>query len=425
LKKRPLTSTQNNLLEIIIDLIMLKKIKSLTASFLLIFSVALLSSCGGGSSVGGSSNPSISRMIVIGDSLEDSGTFGHKFTHQGSIATGKGSFNVYSDVVAENLGIDTLCNYYIGTPDNVFDATFTINSNGASCTNYAVGGGRIIYRNADSTLKPTDPRNLALQITHAASNYGSYSSTDLILVGAAGNDFSDLISAALSALTSSGIEQTAAIANFGNFVSVLVPEAIVNATLASVVDSATLSTALANLGIAYSSGLATLLNENIKNGILQLGASKVIVKSAAPLTATPRFSVVLGGIEASLGTSTRQALESLFDNYVVSFNTTLESLNVNESRTTFYNVYDIIQDFVTNPSTYGFVNSTNPSCPPIGFSAAGIPVYNAKDCSVEAAIATVGSNYASYVFSTDFNATPLGHSEAGKVLISQIQDKAW
>ena len=99
--------------------------------FLIIFSLILiltpfLTSCGGGGGTGGSSNPKITRMVVFGDSLPDYGVFGHKKNIQASVATGPGSSPMFADLIATNKNLPDACNYYVGSPDNVFNAVFSI-----------------------------------------------------------------------------------------------------------------------------------------------------------------------------------------------------------------------------------------------------------------------------------------------------------
>lgn len=397
--------------------------------FLIIFSLILiltpfLTSCGGGGGTGGSSNPKITRMVVFGDSLPDYGVFGHKKNIQASVATGPGSSPMFADLIATNKNLPDACNYYVGSPDNVFNAVFSAPN--SSCTNYAVSGGRIIYRNASSTPSVTDPRHIPKQVTDAAINLGGYTSKDLVLIGAAGNDFSDLMGAGLNVLITSGAAQQSAISSFASFVSTIVPSAIVNSQIASIVDASTLSAALATLGTAYASGMAVALNTTIKTGILDLGAEKVIISSAAAITLTPRFLVILGAVEASAGAATRQAIESLFNDWNVAYNSTLESLNVNEPRTVFYNIYTGLQNYTSNPTAYGFDpnSATVTACPYAGIAASG-PYYDLSTCTEALAAANVGPNYANYIFSDGFHPTSAVYKLVAQDMINLINEKGW
>lgn len=62
--------------------------------------VAVLVACGGGGDDGGNRGPNTSVVKVVGDSLNDSGTFGIKFTVQGSVAAPS---EIWTDHVASRL----------------------------------------------------------------------------------------------------------------------------------------------------------------------------------------------------------------------------------------------------------------------------------------------------------------------------------
>ena len=74
---------------------------------------ALLAGCGGG---GADTTPlaPIRGVKVVGDSLADSGTFGYKFTVQGTAPTGTGATALWVDRVAASYS-QTLCARYAST----------------------------------------------------------------------------------------------------------------------------------------------------------------------------------------------------------------------------------------------------------------------------------------------------------------------
>ena len=74
---------------------------------------SLLVACGGG---GADTSPvaPIKTVKVMGDSIADSGTFGFKFTVQGSAPTGPASTPIWPELVASNYG-STLCPRYVST----------------------------------------------------------------------------------------------------------------------------------------------------------------------------------------------------------------------------------------------------------------------------------------------------------------------
>ena len=101
------------------------------------------------------------RVVVFGESLVDVGTFGYKFTTQGSAPTGAASNKVFPEVIAASLGATQPCAYFRSTTGG---APFT---NTATCTGFGVGGGRIVHPDA------TSPASLPVQLDAAASVIGS------------------------------------------------------------------------------------------------------------------------------------------------------------------------------------------------------------------------------------------------------------
>jgi phospholipase/lecithinase/hemolysin len=392
-------------------------------AFLFFCCSSLLVSCGGGSSTGGSSNPSITRLVVVGDSFTDVGTYGYKFTIQGSAATGVNSSQIAVDLISTSLNLTESCNYFV-SPANVYAATYSVNPL-AGCTNFSSGGGRVLYRDASSNYSPTDFRNISVQTTTAATVLGGYSSKDLVIAGVAGNDFADLLGSALAVLTTTGATQTAALTAFGSFVSTVIPAATVNATLSTVVDSTTLSAALAGLGAAYSGGIATAFNSTIQAGFLDLGAEKVIVFGPIPVTKTPRFNVILGAIEAASGLATRTAIDNLFNDWVATYNLTLESLSLNNEKVVFYDTYDTLNNYYTSPTTYGLASDvTTPACPIVGVGASG-PEYNLSTCTEALAEATVGSTYKTYLYSDNFHPGIDVQNLISNSMLGFIRDQGW
>ena len=84
---------------------------------------------------------SISSVKVFGDSIQDSGTFGYKFTVR------RPDNLIYAERIAANYS-QTLCNFFVFT-----GTTFAPNSK-TGCTNFAIGGGRITYTGAGGAANP-------------------------------------------------------------------------------------------------------------------------------------------------------------------------------------------------------------------------------------------------------------------------------
>jgi phospholipase/lecithinase/hemolysin len=125
------------------------------------------------------------RILIAGDTLSDAGTFGYKFTVQGSQPVGAGSTPLWLDVVTSNLtnkAIEMLCPYY------KYDSKNMVNPFGATdknCTNYAVGGALVSEFGNES--RPSLPKQF-----QAMRSGGSFASNDLIMMTAGVNDIDKL-----------------------------------------------------------------------------------------------------------------------------------------------------------------------------------------------------------------------------------------
>ena len=99
----------------------------------------------------------VSRLIVVGDSLADVGTFGFKFTVQD--ATNPAGFPVLPELVAAAYGLGAACSHYMD------DGSGGVVPRGdPNCTNFAVGGARI--------LRADGARDIRNQLSEAAAKIG-------------------------------------------------------------------------------------------------------------------------------------------------------------------------------------------------------------------------------------------------------------
>jgi hypothetical protein len=128
----------------------------------------------------------VTSVKVMGDSLSDSGTFGFKFTVQGSAPTGAGSTMIWPERIADQFS-QSLCAHFRAGDENL-----TTYQEVATCTNYAVGGGRVNPLDA-----PTSPKSVLVQI-QAASKAG-FSADDLVVIDGGANDAADVIGALIAA----------------------------------------------------------------------------------------------------------------------------------------------------------------------------------------------------------------------------------
>ncbi len=157
--------------------------------FVALAATAILVACGGGSD-----SPRTTAVVVMGDSLADSGvftgipTFGRIFSVQGSSSEPN---TIWTERIAVQAKVPQLCNFYKFT-----GATFIPNPV-AGCTSFAIGGGRINVQPGNGGS--ASPQSLVKQLQDAAATRTSYGARDLLLIDGGGNDAADLVTAFLTA----------------------------------------------------------------------------------------------------------------------------------------------------------------------------------------------------------------------------------
>jgi len=353
------------------------------------------------------------RVVVFGDSLVDVGTLGYKYTTQGSAPTGPASNKVFPEVIAASLGATQPCAYFRSTTGG---ASFT---NTATCTGFGVFGARIVNPDA------TSPKSLPVQLDAAASAIGSYTNDDLVVISISGNDGADLITAYFALAQGSP-------ASFVALTSKVLGASTVTALL-----SADPTTGPATVGIAYMTALATTTYNLVKSKVLDKGASKVLLANTPKGSATPRLAIGLAGLQAQLGAPARAQVEGLFNQWYQSYNQQLAVKFAPEPRVAIFDLYALQDTFATNPGTYGFTNSKDASCPPVGVDADG-PTYNLATCTEAVANGYIASgqtglisgtkltgNITGFVYSDNFHPTPRGHEVAGQIALNVINAKGW
>lgn len=353
-----------------------------------------LAGCGGNDSL--PSKASISKVYVMGDSLADVGTFGFKFTVQD--ASNPKGFPIWPQLVANAFGLDgsTQCNVYSG---NLLTDTYSDNSV-AGCTNYAIGGGRIIVSADPSNpnANPANPRNILKQL-QKQSALGSYKSSDLVLIDGGANDAADLVGAYLGASTTQGL------VNFQTFLS----QQLDNTTIAALLPQ-TNGAALA--AGAYMQALADTFYGQIKAQVLDQGATRVAVLDMPDITLTPRFKMVLAGVAASTNLATAQALQAGIRQWIGVYNSRLQTKFSGDARVALVPFNVDFTDEVSNPGAYQLSNVIDTACPATGQDSSGLPTYNFLTCTSTALDATPSKTagwWKSYAFSDGFHPTPYGH----------------
>lgn len=369
---------------------------------------AILAGCGGG---GGTEPPraSIDRVVVAGDSLADAGTFGLKFTVQD--AASPAGFPIFPQIVASDFGVNSQCNFYVFT-----GSTFVPNST-AGCTNFAVGGGRIV--NPASNGGVTAPFDVPVQLATAVQvEGGSWKSTDLLIVDGGGNDAADLVTAYLGAGTGA-----AGLANYEAFLAQQLDAATIAATLQQ-----TNGPALA-AGL-YMQKLADTYYGAIKANALDKGATHVAVLNAPDITLTPRFQQVLGAVGNSNGAAAATQLQGAIRQWISAFNSRLAADVNGDARVALVDFYADFSDEIAHPASYGLTNVTTPACPITGVDSSGLPTYTFATCTSAALDAKPPAGGAAgwwqtYAFSDGFHPTPFGHHLLAASVARAIARAGW
>ncbi|RTL34663.1 MAG: phospholipase [Burkholderiales bacterium] len=377
-------------------------------------SVALLSSllvagCGGGATADTTPAVKISSVKVFGDSLQDSGTFGYKFTVQSPDNL------IYAERIAANYG-QTLCNFYVFT-----GTTFAANTAKAGCTNFAIGGGRITYTGAGASAQ--NPLNVGVQMATYAS-IGSYSASDLVIVDGGGNDAADLVGAYLSIVPGNA----ASTAQFAGLLGTLLSQAQIGAALQG--GQSTIN----QIGATYMTALADKFAGQIKASVLDKGATRVVVLNIPDITFTPRFQTVLDAVAVKTGggAAIRAQLQALFQSWISAYNTQLATKFAGNDSVVLIDFYKAFQDQVAAPAQYGLTNVKTPACPIKGLGSDGLPTYDFPTCTATALSAAPPAGvsggadwWKSYAFSDSFHPTLYGHQLTQQLIAKSLATKGW
>lgn len=386
--------------------------KFLKYSLAALSTAVFLAACGGG---GADTTPAVKvgNVKVMGDSLQDIGTFGGvKATVQGADSL------LYVERVAQTYGISGQCNFYVFT-----GTTFAANSK-AGCVNYAIGGG--VINGKSSNLTAADPRTISVQLQTAVAA-GNHSASDLLIIDGGGNDAAALVTAYLGAASGA-----AGVANYAALLSSVLDGATVNSNLASG------PAGFVNAGGLYMTALADTFHTQIKSLALDKGATRVAMINVPGITKTPRFQAVLNGIAAANGGGTagaaaRAQAEAVFDGWVKAFNARLASKFAGNSNVTVVDLYTEFNNQVANPAQFGLTNVKDTACPAVGTGGDGLPTYSFPTCTATAlsaatppAGATGGANWwKTYAFSDGFHPSPYGHQLVAQLISRSLAQAGW
>lgn len=367
-----------------------------------LFAACLLVACGG-------SDPEpmtkVTAVKVVGDSLSDSGTYGFKFTVQGSAPTGPGSVAIWPELVAAQYD-QTLCAHYASSNGT----TYTRN---AACGNYAVATGRINHFTA-----PTSPVSIIQQLKDAGS--AGFSRGDLLLIDGGANDLADLVGAYLAAPSDNAQA-------YGGLLTTVIDPVTVRTALGAG------ASGMAQIGGLYAKVLAVQLANTIDAHALAKGATRVAVLNAPAITKTPKLQMVLGSVAQARGIEAAAQAEALFDSWVQLFNAQLAESLAGDARVVVVDFYSSMKDQVANPAKYQITNATTPVCPATGVDEQGLPSYTFVTCTATGlsamtppAGATGGANWwKSYGFADSFHPTPYFHKLMGDLVSRSLAQAGW
>jgi outer membrane lipase/esterase len=362
-----------------------------------IATAALLAACGGSDDV------TTSSVRVAGDSLNDSGTFGFRFTVQSGTTQ---PLPIWTEVVAQGVGIASLCPRNVATSAS----TVIVNPSAASCTSHGVGGARI---NPAGSANDGTPFSVLQQLTNLAAD-GSYKDTELLLVNGGGNDLSDLVGAFLRVSTDGGAAYAVLLAELG------------------VSPAAATQEALAQAGGVYASALADRLVTAIDTQALQKGATRVVVVNAPDIIKTPRFQQVLQGVTATAGAATAAQVAAVAGQWVQAFNARMAAQLASQPRVALVDFYSELNQWLATPANFGLTNTTLPACPATGVDTSGLPTYTIQNCTAQSLSATpppagtTGTNWwQTFVFSDNFHGTPKTNELVGKLVLKTLDAKGW
>ncbi len=376
--------------------------------------VVVLAGCGGASDGASTTPKTIAPAAkIFGDSIMDSGTFGYKFTVQS--ADKANPFLIFPEVVAANFGAPKLCPFF-----NFNGTTFVPN---ASCTSFAVGGGRVNNLSNASAPSNAIPFSITYQM---AVGSATLATTDLVIVDGGGNDLADLTGAYLGATTPAGIGA------YMTMLGTLLPPA----TVAAIIGTPT-ATSLGTAGGAYAQAVGSTLAAAVKANIVAKGVSKVVVVNVPDITVTPRFMAVLSGVAAAGGTAQRDAVQAAVRAWTVALNSALAQ-GLTGTNVQIFDLYSEGQRIVTNPAQYALTNITTPACPAVtggrdsttGLADLGqaitVGACNSASMSANIPVGETSANWwKSYAYSDQFHPTPALHQLFGQAINLQLAKAGW
>ncbi len=348
-------------------------------------------------SLGGASRVAGSRVKVVGDSLSDSGTFGYKFTVQGTPLI---PVQIWTDWVAAGLGAPALCPRYTA----VAELEVALNSSPSSqgCTSLAVGGGRIHPLGVLGQSFRNQPFSITRQLQDMALLH-PYEPQDVLLLSVGGNDLADLLTLFLD-------DSTEGVLKYVLYLNELLPT--------SQVWSASTGGRQARIqaGHALMQALANRLADHLLTEVWGKGAQKVVLLNAPNVARTPRFRAMLDrrGDAVELAQTTAAWADS--------FNNRLANrLADRQSGLITMDFRQQLDNWVSAPTHFGLTNGTDPACPITGTDSAGLPDFDLARCTPTNAI-DAGRNH---VFADAFHGTPSVQKQLANEVLRAMAQRGW
>ena len=378
---------------------------------------ALLAACGGSDPyVAGSgqtegaptTKAGFKAVVSFGDSLSDLGTyspatslagngsapyFGGKFTANSATAS------IWVENLATTLGV-VITPAEVGFAGSSVKCPAAVNPALAStCTGYGQGGSRVTDPNGigKSTGALTVP--VKTQIANHLARFGAFKATDLVLVLAGNND---------------------AFTQFGIFAATATQIQTDAATGKITADQANVLAFQAQTAAEEGMKTAALdLAGYVKTQILANGAKYVAVMSPLDAAVTP--------FGASVPATVRPVLTTLTDTFNLWLREGLTGQPVQ-----LVDLSAQLKDVITNPSRYGIVNTTVPTCDATKISAItrgavtdGSSLFCNSTPGVPYNGIRTGADVNTWLFADSVHPTPAGHKTISDYVAAQLRAFGW
>ncbi len=372
--------------------------------------ITALAACGDGD------GPRTSAVRVAGDSLNDSGTFGFKATLQGSSLA---DTLIWVDHVADAVDVSAPCPRYRAADAN----TVAINTDPAfaACTSYAVVKARINVP-PDMTAGDDSPFSILQQLEDLSAS--TYDSEELLLLDGGGNDLADLMRGFLTLGTELQGLLPFAETRFVKLLGEL-----------GIQPAGTGAADLAQAGGLYMAALANAFADQIQAKVLARGAQRVVLLNMPDLTRTPYFRLMLADVAKVSGQAGAAQIEAMATSWMQAFNSSLQARFANEHRVAVVDFHSAMRLWTTPvaaglPNLYGFTNTTDPACEPVGEDDMGLPSYFLGSCLAAALSASppvgAGSNWwTTYVFADDFHGSPMTNRKMAELVLETLRSRGW